>query len=128
VIYTLREESFLSDRLGSAEMASRTLAANLVRLIGTTSQQEIADKVGMSRTALNKILQGRVDPRLSTVQALADVLGKPIGELTGEASETAALSQDALLIARLYDRLDWQDKPTALKFLQTLVGERSSSQ
>jgi transcriptional regulator with XRE-family HTH domain len=108
-------------------MASRTLAANLVRLIGTTSQQEIADKVGMSRTALNKILQGRVDPRLSTVQALADVLGKPIGELTGEASETAGLSQDALLIARLYDRLDWQDKPTARKFLQTLVGERSSS-
>ena len=111
----------MRDSLKSEEM-SRTLAANLLRLIGSTTQQEIADKVGISRSALNKILQGEVDPRLSTVQALADVLEKPIGELTGEPAETAGVSQDGLQLARLYDALDPEDRAFAWKFLRKLGG------
>jgi transcriptional regulator with XRE-family HTH domain len=117
----------MRDRLSSGQM-SRILAANLKRLIkGKASQQEIADKVGMSRTALNKLLQGRVDPRLSTVQALADVLGKRIGELTGETDETVLLSRDARQIAEWYDSLDDPaDRAYATTFFRKTFGFGSS--
>lgn len=104
----------MRDRLSCVEM-SRVLAANLVRLIGTTTQQEIADKVGISRSALNKILQGQVDPRLSTVQALADVLGVPIERLTEEEGSRNTPSSEALEIARLYDALAEPDYKAVVK-------------
>jgi transcriptional regulator with XRE-family HTH domain len=117
----------MRDRLSWADM-TRTFAANLRRLMGDATQQDIADKVGMSRTALNKILQGLVDPRLSTVQALADVLGKPIGELTGEPAETAGVSSEALRVAQMYDALDPEDRAFAWKFLRKLGAEPPSPQ
>jgi transcriptional regulator with XRE-family HTH domain len=112
----------MRDALRSDEMP-RSLAENLTRLIGRTTQQEIADKVGMSRSALNKILQGRVDPRLSTVQALADVLGTPICELTGGRSETAGLSRDAQRLGLLFDGLDPAERAFLWDFVKRLYGE-----
>jgi transcriptional regulator with XRE-family HTH domain len=119
--------SSMRDRLSWADM-TQTFAANLRQLMGNATQQDIADKVGMSRTALNKILQGLVDPRLSTVQALADVLGKPIGELTGEPAETAGVSSEALRVAQMYDALDPEDRAFAWKFLRKLGAEPPSPQ
>jgi transcriptional regulator with XRE-family HTH domain len=110
------------------EQMSQTLADNLTRLIGATSHQEIAERVGISRSALYNILQGTVDPRLSTVQALADVLGKPIGALTGEAVEPAGVSREAEAIARLYDALDPEDRAFVWRFLRKLAPEPPSPQ
>jgi transcriptional regulator with XRE-family HTH domain len=121
----LLDVSLMRDALRSDEMP-RSLAANLQRLIGNATQQEIANKVGMSRSALNAILQGRVDPRLSTVQALADVLGTPMCELTGGVAETAGLSRDARRLALLYDGLDPGERAFVWTFLRKLYGEPPS--
>jgi transcriptional regulator with XRE-family HTH domain len=115
----------MRDGLDLLDMPS-TLAANLQRLIGSSTQQEIADKARMSRTALNKILQGDVDPRLSTVQALADALGQPIGALTGEV-ETSELSPDALQIGLLYEGLDLDDQAFVRRLLRKLAGDEQST-
>lgn len=112
----------MRDRLSCEEM-SRVLAANLVRLIGTTPQQEIADKVGISRSALNKIMNGRVDPRLSTVQALADVLGVSLVDLTEAEGTRTEPTRDAQQIAELYDDLDLDDKAFVRRFVRKLAGE-----
>jgi transcriptional regulator with XRE-family HTH domain len=119
----------MRDRISWAEAAMpRTFAANLLRLMGNATQQEIADKVGMSRSALNKILQGRVDPRLSTVQALAEVLGQPIGALTGEEGPPEGPSPQAAEIARLYDVLDLDTQAFVWKLLRKLCETFPSSQ
>lgn len=115
----------MRDRIICEEM-SRVLAANLVRLIGTTPQQEIAGKVGISRSALNKIMQGRVDPRLSTVQALADVLGVSILVLTESEGSRKDLSPDALRLAGLYDGLEMEDKVFVRKIVRKLAPEPPS--
>lgn len=39
------------------------------------SKQDIASRAGISRRALYSLLEGEADPRLSTVEALAHVLG-----------------------------------------------------
>ena len=39
------------------------------------SKQEIAERAGISRRALYSLLEGEADPRLSTVESLAHVLG-----------------------------------------------------
>ncbi|MEZ5647224.1 MAG: helix-turn-helix transcriptional regulator [Burkholderiaceae bacterium] len=39
------------------------------------SKQEIAERAGISRRALYSLLEGEVDPRLSTLESLAHVLG-----------------------------------------------------
>lgn len=40
-----------------------------------TSQQELADKVGTSKSMISQYENGLIDPRLSIVQPLADALG-----------------------------------------------------
>jgi transcriptional regulator with XRE-family HTH domain len=117
----------MRDTLRLADM-SRTLAANLMRLIGATTQQEIADKVGISRSALNNILQGKVDPRLSTAQALADVLGVSISELTGEAPNgERPLSKTAMRIARVYDALEPEDQAVVKRFFSLWFSDTDAS-
>jgi DNA-binding phage protein len=39
------------------------------------SKQEIAQRAGISRRALYSLLEGEADPRLSTIESLAHVLG-----------------------------------------------------
>lgn len=39
------------------------------------TKQEIAKRAGISRRALYSLLEGEVDPRLSTLESLAHVLG-----------------------------------------------------
>lgn len=41
----------------------------------TLPRQEIAARAGISRRALYDVLEGKADPRLSTLEALAHVLG-----------------------------------------------------
>jgi transcriptional regulator with XRE-family HTH domain len=121
--------SAMRDELSWAEQAepvSRAFAENLRRLMVGATQRAIAEQVGMSRQALNKIMQGKVDPRLSTVQALADVLGKPICQLTGAVDETAALSRDAQRLGLLFDGLDPRERSFLWDFAKRLYGEPPS--
>ena len=116
------------DRQGWIDVAPHTFATNLRRLMVGSTQQELADQVGISRSGLNKILQGEVDPRLSTVQALAEAIGKPIGSLTGEAEREEGLTLRAQEIARMYDALDPDEQAFVWRLFRKIGGTTPSSE
>lgn len=48
------------------------------------SQQELADKVGVSRQTINAIEKGDYNPTINLCRAICKVLGKTLDELFGE--------------------------------------------
>ena len=57
-----------------------------MRQLGHWSDCALAANIGISATELRKIESGEADPRLSTILALADVLGVQVAWLVGEVS------------------------------------------
>jgi len=62
---------------------AESIAANVarLRLDRQLTQQQLAQKAGLSRVALGKIERGAVVPRAPTLANLAKALGVPVGEL-----------------------------------------------
>ena len=48
------------------------------------SQQELADKVGVSRQTINAIEKGDYNPTIELCRSICKVLGKTLDELFGE--------------------------------------------
>lgn len=48
------------------------------------SQQELADRVGVSRQTINAIEKGDYNPTINLCRAICKVLGKTLDELFGE--------------------------------------------
>jgi transcriptional regulator with XRE-family HTH domain len=92
------------------------------------TQDELAVKVGVSRSAIGEIERGAVDPAHSTVQALADVFEISVDELTGSPTEAAGLTRSALQIARLYDSLEDENRELVKRLLQQLAPKHPSSE
>lgn len=55
-----------------------------VRLAKMLSQEELAEKAGVSRVAITRLEAGTVDARFKTVRKLAAALGVEPTELTAE--------------------------------------------
>lgn len=87
LFYTLRG---MSDRILSAEVSKQQLAANVrrIREARGLTQDELAEKVGLSRSAMGAIERAEVDTAFSTAVAIADVLGVSVSVLAGEHAET----------------------------------------
>ncbi|MBQ7954701.1 MAG: helix-turn-helix transcriptional regulator [Lachnospiraceae bacterium] len=52
------------------------------------SQQDLAEKVGVSRQTINAIEKGDYNPTINLCRAICKVLGKTLDELFGEEEET----------------------------------------
>ncbi len=68
-------------KLPSTPQATGSTAATVRRALleaveaSPLSKEALAEKAGLSRKSLYNLLQGRADPRLSSVEALAHALG-----------------------------------------------------
>lgn len=51
------------------------------KLMGEKSQAEIAAAAGMSQPAFARVLSGKFDPKLSTVERVAKALGKNVKDI-----------------------------------------------
>jgi transcriptional regulator with XRE-family HTH domain len=60
-----------------------------VRLAKMLSQEELAEKAGLTRVAITRLERGDVDARFRTVRKLAEALGVEPTELTEAASADA---------------------------------------
>lgn len=78
--------------------ANQALLDDLVerRAAAGRSQRQVADRMGTSQSALNRIEAGETDPRLSTIQRFAAALGSTIRwELVPIAADRPAGEQTA---------------------------------
>jgi transcriptional regulator with XRE-family HTH domain len=72
----------LSDELRTLEPGTREFCAELLReLRGTASIQALAERVGISRSALSRILSGRAEPRVPLFLRLVDTASRRVLDL-----------------------------------------------
>ncbi len=57
---------------------------NTLRIRRALTQQELAEKAGISKTALNRIELNKAEPHMSTLRKLANTLDVDPTELLGE--------------------------------------------
>lgn len=62
----------------------KNLRLKAARAAMDLSQQDLADKVGVSRQTINAIEKGDYNPTINLCRAICKVLGKNLDELFGE--------------------------------------------
>lgn len=76
------------------------------RALNLTNAQ-LAEKANITLSTLDKITSGANDnPKLSTLQAIARVIGCTLDDFDDQHDVVNSLSEDALAVARAYDKLD----------------------
>lgn len=89
------------------------------------TQQELADRAGISRTSLSSYITARRYPRPAILESLAKCLGVSVGELTdnyqGEDGEREGLSDEAYSAGRMFDMLDERGKRIVRAVLEAEV-------
>jgi transcriptional regulator with XRE-family HTH domain len=83
--------------------------------------EELAERSGLTPNYIGTVENGRRDPSLSTVLALAKGLGAPAGELLGGAGELGPVSSEA---ATLLDALSPELRAVVLELLRVLGRRR----
>lgn len=75
-----------------------------LRLKKNFTQQEIAERIGITRPAYTAYELGKREPDFSTLQALADLFGVSTDQLLGrESSSDPFLSENSLIVASAVD-------------------------
>jgi transcriptional regulator with XRE-family HTH domain len=83
------------------------------------SQQEVADAIKISRSAISLIESGQRGVESVELNALARLYHRPIGYFTGE--DPQALGGDVAMLAKQVASLSEQDRTELLRFSEYLV-------
>lgn len=62
------------------------------------TQQDLADRMGMNRVSVSRLLSEKNDLRISTIEKIANAIGCPVAELSGEQNKEDAMSDFIALI------------------------------
>lgn len=80
------------------------------------TQAEVAEKVGIDTVSLSRIERGAVTPSITTLDRIANALGKPLGKLFDGASlNTTTLADN---VAVLLEKLSEEDRIFLLEQIQ----------
>lgn len=90
------------------------------KALGITLEQ-LAERSGLTPNYIGTVENGRRDPSLSTISALARGLGVPTGELIGGVGE---MSSEALEAARLFDSAAPEVQVALLQLLRSVARRR----
>jgi transcriptional regulator with XRE-family HTH domain len=90
------------------------------KALGITLEQ-LAERSGLTPNYIGTVENGRRDPSLSTINALARGLGVPTGELIGGVGE---MSSEALEAARLFDSAAPEVQIALLQLLRSVARRR----
>jgi transcriptional regulator with XRE-family HTH domain len=85
------------------------------------TQEDLADRAGLSPHFLSTLENDKRDPSVSTVQALAKALGVTPGDLLGGHAE---LSPDGVEAGKLYEALTETAQETVLATMRLLPKRR----
>lgn len=90
------------------------------------SQQQLADRIGTTRSAVSQYESGKITPRMGTIQAIADALHVRKTDIIGEPPTYAYVSipiEEAELVD-IYRALDARDKERLLEIARVMAGGR----
>jgi transcriptional regulator with XRE-family HTH domain len=90
------------------------------RALGLTLEQ-LAERSGLTPNYIGTVENGRRDPSLSTISALARGLGVPTGELVGGVGD---MSPEAIEAARLFDSAAPEMQGALLQLLRSVARRR----
>lgn len=62
------------------------------------TQQDLADRMGMNRVSVSRLLSEKNDLRISTIEKIANAIGCQVAELFGEQNNVDAMSDFIALI------------------------------
>lgn len=62
------------------------------------TQQDLADRMGMNRVSVSRLLSGKNDLRISTIEKIANAIGCPVAELFDKQNNVDAMSDFIALI------------------------------
>lgn len=64
------------------------------------TQQDLADRMGMNRVSVSRLLSEKNDLRISTIEKIANAIGCPVAELFDKQNKEDAISDFIALIKR----------------------------
>jgi transcriptional regulator with XRE-family HTH domain len=82
------------------------------------TQEELASKIGMSKTALNAIILGKSDPQLTTVEKIAKALGVPVSYFFDEEESTGPEIKQSAQGKNISQQVKLNDCESRVKILQ----------
>lgn len=62
------------------------------------TQQDLADRIGMNRVSVSRLLSEKNDLRISTIEKIANAIGCPVAELFDKQNKEDAISDFIALI------------------------------
>ena len=106
---------------------SKIFSINLkyLRTTKKISQQQLADKLNIDRSTISKWETGDIDPTVSNVIAIANLLGVPVSDLVGLDIQKNNYEIDELkeLFIQNYNLLTEDDKDTIRFIIEKRVKE-----
>lgn len=106
---------------------SKIFSINLkyLRTTKKISQQQLADKLNIDRSTISKWETGDIDPTVSNVIAIANLLGVPVSDLVGLDIQNNNYEIDELkdLFIQNYNLLTEDDKDTIRFIIEKRVKE-----
>lgn len=85
------------------------------------SQEELADKIGKTRSAISQYESGKIIPRMGVIEDLASVFDVSKNVIISGFAHDDALSEDENTLINLYRRMDDSDKSTFLEMAYALA-------
>ncbi len=98
-----------------------------LRKAKSLSQFEFADASGKMINTVSKIERGLTDPKVSTLEAFAKVLGVNTSQLLSEAETLQHLSPSIEMIVRLLETENEKVQKAALKQIEILLSIKNNS-
>lgn len=102
-----------------------------LRVAAELSQSQLAERLGLTRSAISQYESGRIKPRMGTVEKLANVFSVPKTDIIGPAPGTGqpaddaamALADDEKALVDLYRRCTDQNKHAIMVVAESLSAQ-----
>ena len=92
------------------------------------SQQQLADAIGVTQQAIHQYETDKVEPDLTNLMRLADVLEVSVDLLIGhqavDPTSNNLISNDEYSIIDIYRSLDSSDKKTVVRLIKLMASEK----
>ena len=99
-----------------------------LRIQAGLSQEQLADKILKTRSAVSQYESGTIIPRMGVIEDIAEVFGVDKVEIIGTTGTTVPrslpdfpLSIEEYELITLYNKLDERDKKRLLSFARTML-------